>query len=157
MPKVTISGLKEYEKLLDKMSTETVRVLGEGIYAGANILANQIKHGIQGIRTEGPSKWEEERREKQKQALIHSFGIAPLQESNGFMNVKLGFEGYNDIKTPTYPEGQPNAMVARIYNSGASVLSKQEFFDRSVRAVQGQAKKVAAGVIGQKFDEILKG
>lgn len=157
MPKVTISGFKEYEQLLDKMSTETVRVLGEGIYAGANILANQIKHGIQGIRTEGPSKWEEERREKQKQALIHSFGIAPMQESNGFLNVKLGFEGYNDIKTPTYPGGQPNAMVARMYNSGTSVLSKQGFFDKSVRAAQGQAKKTAVSVIEEEIDKILKG
>lgn len=156
MPKMKIYGLDKYAKILDEMSSQTVQVVGEGIYEGANILANTIRQGIQSIRTEGPSDWERERREEQKQGLANSFGIAPLQDDNGFYNVKLGFEGYNNIKTPSYPNGQPNVLIARMYNSGTSVLSKQSFFDRSVRSARNRAKKKVIETIEQKFENITK-
>lgn len=156
MPKMKIYGLDKYEKILNEMSNETVQVVGEGIYEGANILANAIRQGIQSIRTEGPSKWERERREEQKRGLSNSFGIAPLQDDKGFYNVKLGFEGYNNIKTPSYPNGQPNVLIARMYNSGTSVLSKQLFFEKSVRSARNLAKKKAVETIEQKFEKLTK-
>ena len=29
------------------------------------------------------------------------------------LNVKLGFDGYNGMKTKKYPKGQPNVLLAR--------------------------------------------
>lgn len=39
-------------------------------------------------------------------------------------NVKIGFDGYNNIRSKRWPQGQPNQMVARAIESGTSWMSK---------------------------------
>lgn len=156
VPKIKIYGLDKLEEHLYMMARETEQAIGKGIYAGADILADSIKSSIQSIRTSGPSRWEKKRREKQKQGLLDSFGIAPMQKDKGYYNVKLGFDGYNDVKSRKHPNGQPNAMIARMYNSGTSVLSKQAFFERGVRSARNLAKSKATEVIEKEIEKLIK-
>ena len=156
MARISIYGLEELQKKLERTEKSITKIQGTAIYAGADVLADAIKSGIQNIRTDGPSASETARRKKQKQGLIESFGIAPMQNDNGFINVKLGFDGYNDVDTPSYPKGQPNAMVARMYNSGTSSLSKQAFFDKAVRSARNPAKKKVQQVLEDEINKLIE-
>ena len=79
-----------------------------------------------------------------------------MQNDGGFLNVKMGFDGYNSVTTPKYPTGQPNVMVARMFNSGTSSMSKQAFFDQTVNASRAAAKNTAVQKIEQGFEKINK-
>ena len=68
----------------------------------------------------------------------------------------MGFDGYNSVTTLKYPTGQPNVMVARMFNSGTSSMSKQAFFDQAVNASRAAAKNTAVQKIEQEFEKINK-
>lgn len=153
---VKIYGLDRFAGKLSRLSAETEQIVGKGLHDGAAVMADRIKAGIAGIRTDGPSDWERQRREKQKAGLSESFGIARMQNDGGFLNVKMGFDGYNSVTTPKYPTGQPNVMVARMFNSGTSSMSKQVFFDQAVNASRAAAKNTAVQKIEQEFEKINK-
>ena len=87
---------------------------------------------------------------------MESFGIAKMQDDHGFRNVKIGFDGYNEVKTKSFPNGQPNVMVARIFNSGTSFSSKQPFFDKAVRATRSTAKQKMIEVAEKELEKIAK-
>lgn len=156
MAKAKVYGLDEYSKLISQASKEVEHIVDTSIYAGANIIADSIKDGIRGLRTSGRSEWETRKREKQKQGLIESFGIAKMQDDHGFRNVKIGFDGYNEVKTKSFPNGQPNVMVARIFNSGTSFSSKQPFFDKAIRATRSTAKQKMIEVAEKELEKIAK-
>ena len=120
MANIKFSGFMEYETLLRKLEKDSEAIAKRAVYEGAKVVADAVKVNISGISPEGPSDYEYERREKQKDGLKKSLGIASMRNDNGFINVRVGFDGYNDIKTKKHPNGQPNVMVARIYNSGTS-------------------------------------
>ena len=99
MAKIQFKGLAEYELQLSRLGRDTERIAGAAIYAGAEIVADAIKQNIQGL----PSKTGTTR-----QGLLEGFGIAPLQDDSGYLNVKIGFDGYN-------AKGVPNALMARVF------------------------------------------
>lgn len=78
----------------------------------------------------------------QKQGLQDSLGIARMKATPSGLDVKLGFDGYNDIKTKKYPKGQPNMMIARSVNIGTTWLRPTYFMDRTVTANEAKVNKV---------------
>ena len=90
--------------------------------------------------------------EEQKQGLINGFGIAPMQNDNGYLHVKLGFDGYNSVKTKNYPNGQPNSVIARSVNSGTSFRQRIPFVDNAV----SRAKAAAEEKMIKKLDTEIK-
>ena len=80
-------------------------------------------------------------------------GIAKMKrKEGGVFDVKLGFDGYNEVKTKKYPNGQPNAMIARSINSGSSYMRRQPFMDMTIRV----SKDRAEAAIEKKFNEELE-
>lgn len=160
MAKITFYGFESYEKKLQDLSKDIERIENEAIYLAAKEVADEVKAGIHWLNAgslSGKETPEEtERREKQRQGLLESFGISPMEEENGFKNVKLGFDGYNSVRTPKYPNGQPNVMVARIFNSGTSFSSKQPFFDNAIRLTRNKAKKIMKETIEGAIEEKMK-
>ena len=160
MAKITFYGFESYEKKLRDLSANIEQIEGEAIYLAAKEVADEVKAGIHWLNAgslSGKETPEEtERREKQRQGLLESFGISPMEEENGFKNVKLGFDGYNSVRTPKYPNGQPNVMVARIFNSGTSFSSKQPFFDNAIRLTRNKAKKIMKETIEAAIEEKMK-
>mgnify|MGYP007061163747 CR=1 FL=1 len=69
MANVKIYGLEQFAGKLSRLSAETEQIVGRGLHDGAAVMADRIKTGIAGIRTDGPSDWEHQRREKQKAGL----------------------------------------------------------------------------------------
>ena len=85
----------------------------------------------------------------QKQGLLDGFGISRMQDDGGYLNVKLGFSGYNSVRTKNYPNGQPNSVIARSVNSGTSFRQRNPFVDNAVANARSQAEEK----MKQKFDE----
>lgn len=156
MATMKMRGLEEYEAQLLQLQNLSRECIGRAIYAGAKEIADQVKQAIESLPID-------ERQVKngetlhgisaaQKQGLIDGFGIARLQDDNGFLNVKLGFHGYNSVRTNSYPNGQPNSMIARSVNSGSSFRDKIPFVDNAVNAKKSACEQAMI----KAFDEEIK-
>ena len=149
-------GLNSYIEYLQKINAVTDEVIGEAVYEMAKVVADKVRSSIQALPTVSNEaniatykKGYSRLSDKEKQGLLDGFGISPLQEDSGFVNVKLGFDGYNSVKTKKYPQGQPNALIARVTESGSSYREKTPFIRPAVNASKKPAE--AAGRV--KFDE----
>lgn len=160
MAKFKFIGLDGYMDTLSRLSSaETVKAIcGATIYAGADIVADAIRAGIDGLPVVDHRQKGSESSQlggitsAQKKGLQEGFGISPMAEENGYYNVKLGFDGYNSVKTKKYPNGQPNSMIARSINSGTSFRAKIPFVDSAVK----QNKKKAEQAMKEKSDEEIR-
>ena len=104
MAYLKFKGLKEYELKLSRLEANTEKTVGEAIYQGAKIVADEIKSGIETLNVEKSRKGSEQNllsgiTQDQKEGLKSGFGIAPMEYKNGYRSVKLGFDGYNNTKT----------------------------------------------------------
>ena len=75
-----------------------------------------------------------------------------MQNDSGYRHVKIGFDGYNDVKTRKYPKGQPNAMIARVTESGSSYREKTPFIRTAVQS----SEKAAVEAAKEKIDNGIK-
>ena len=145
MAKMKIKGLREYENRLLKLENLTREILGEAIYEGAGLVADAVKSSIESIPideryvTGGATLYGIT--PEQKAGLRDGFGIARMRDDNGFLNVKLGFDGYNSQVTTKYPGGQPNSLIARSVNAGTSFRQRIPFIDNAVNQTKGAAEQ----------------
>ena len=145
MAKMKIKGLREYENRLLKLENLTREILGEAIYEGAGLVADAVKSSIESIPideryvTGGATLYGIT--PEQKAGLRDGFGIARMRDDNGFLNVKLGFDGYNSQVTKKYPGGQPNSLIARSVNAGTSFRQRIPFIDNAVNQTKGAAEQ----------------
>ena len=139
MARLRFKGLKEYELQLSRLQRGADEIAGKAIYAGAEIIADAIKQGIQGL----PSKTG-----TTKQGLLDGFGIAPLQDDSGYLNVKIGFDGYN-------AKGVPNALMARVYESGTSKVPQHPFVRPAINASRKRAEAKMAEVLDEEINKIM--
>ena len=161
MAKITFKGLEEYELRLSRMGKETTRIAGAAIYEGAAIVADEIKKGIRGLPVVTGYGTETNPlpggvTSAQKQGLLDGLGIAPMQDDRGYLNVKIGFDGYNRTKTEKYPNGQPNQLVARGVESGTSWKQKKPFVRPAVNASRKQAEAKMAEVLDAEIKKLME-
>ena len=161
MAKITFPGLNEYELMISRLSKNAADIAGRAIYTGAGIVADEIKSGIQSLpivrgygTAENPLPGGVT--QPQKQGLLDGLGIAPLQDNGGYLNVKIGFDGYNRTKTEKYPRGQPNQLVARGVESGASWKQKHPFVRPSVNRSRKRAEAAMAEVLDEEIKKIVE-
>ncbi len=156
MAKLQFKGLEEYEAQLLKLRGLTEQMIGEAIYEGAAIVADEVKKGIESLpiddRYATGGTMLHGITQEQKQGLLDGFGIASMQNENGYLHVKLGFNGYNSMKTKNFPNGQPNSMIARSVNSGSSFRQRIPFVDNAVNSAKSRAEEK----MKQKLDEAIE-
>lgn len=70
-------------------------------------------------------------------------------------NVKLGFDGYNEVKTRKYPKGQPNQLIARVTESGSPYMDKTPFMRMAVNATRKPALAEMQKVIDEESKKIM--
>lgn len=154
-------GLDSYISYLQKIDAVTDEAIGEAVYEMAKVVADSVRSGIQALPTvsnqaniatykKGYSRLSDE----EKQGLLDGFGVSPMQDDGGYINVKLGFDGYNSVKTKKYPNGQPNALIARVTESGSSYRDKTPFIRPAVNASRKQAEAAGREIIDKKIAEI---
>lgn len=156
MAKIEMKGLDRYTKALSHLEARArAEVIGKAIFDGADVVADEIRAGMEALPTEGGRA--SDRRPLigpnpvQKKHLISSFGIAPMKETDGFYHVKMGWAGYNPIRTIRWPAGQPNAMVARSVERGTSFMQANPFVKKAV----SRARKKSIAAMQARIDERL--
>lgn len=112
MAKLTVKGLDKYITDVNSLAEATDHEIGVAIYAGAKIVADAARSGIESLPVgKNPIKGEIE--QVQKDGLLEGLGIAEMQVKGTELNVKLGMDGYNAKK-------QPNSMILRSIEAGTS-------------------------------------
>ena len=158
MAYIRFKGLEEYERKLSQLERAyREQIAGKAIYAGSAIVADAIKRGIEGLPVvtgygTQASPLPGGVTAVQKQGLADGLGIAKMQDDAGYLNVKIGFDGYNRTKTKEYPQGQPNQLVARGVESGTSWKQKHPF----VRPAVNRSRKLAEAKMAEVLDEEIK-
>lgn len=151
-------GIDTYIKQLDKLYAVTKdAIIGKTVYAGAAVVANRLRAAAEAL----PEGRENEAifgavTPAQKRGLLEGLGISRMRDDDGFVNVKLGFDGYNSVKTKKYPNGQPNALIARAVNSGNSFRKKTKFVDKAVRASKKDAEAAMDAACSREIEKIMK-
>ena len=154
-------GVDKYIQQLNKLYGKTDKIIGSAIYEGTAVVMKAVKSAIDGIQTDDSHGYGTTENPKtgptsiQKAGLWHSVGIAKMRNDNGFWNTKIGFDGYNYVKTKRWPQGQPNAMVARSIESGTSFMRKQPFMRKAEQAAKGPCEKVMQETIDLEIDYLM--
>lgn len=164
MAKFQFNGMKEYAEYLQRIGANTKEICGVGVYAMAEVVTDKIRANLDALPTveesEALAAYREQRKTSltsaQKKGLQASLGISKIENDNGYWNVKVGFDGYNKVKTRKYPNGQPNALIARATESGSSVREKTPFVRPAVSASQKKALEAAKIKIDQRIFAINK-
>ena len=135
-------------------------VCGAAIYGAAGIVADEIRSQLKAVPSdEGYGTASEPTRGPkagQKEGLLDALGISSMEEKSGYYDVKIGFDGYNGIKTKRWPNGQPNQMVARSIASGTSWMKKNPFVRRAVTATRKRAIDYMKRTVDKGVEKIMK-
>lgn len=112
MAKLSVKGLDKYISDLSALSNALDDDLGKAIFAGAQIVADAARAGIESLEV-GDNPIKGQITQAQKDGLLDGLGIASMQLKGTELNVKLGMDGYN-------AKGQPNSMILRSIEAGTS-------------------------------------
>ena len=161
MAKWTMEGMSEYIAYLQSIANVTDEAIGAGVYAMAEVVADRVRANIQVLPTvsneaniatyrQGYSRLSD----PEKQGLLDGFGVSPMQDDGGYKNVKLGFDGYNSVKTKKYPNGQPNVLIARVTESGSFYRQKTPFMRTAVNASRKEALEKGREAVDQVLEAV---
>lgn len=151
--------LERYLQKLERLAVHPKEYIGEAIYAGADIVADAMRSGIQSLPV--AQVYAEDGMKistitsVQKKGLLDGFGIAKMKKDGDYYNVKLGFDGYNGQKTKAHPGGVPNSLIARSIVSGTSFRQRNDFVGKAVRSTKSAAEKKMEQKLDEKIKEIM--
>ena len=141
-------GIDKYIKQLTNLEFQSDDIIGHAIYKGAGVVADAVKSSIKSLPASACNRLE-------KAALISGMGIAPMRNEGGYFNVKIGFDGYDQIKTKKFPRGRPISMVARSIESGTSWRKKHAFVAPAVNKTKEAAEMAMAAEIDKRIRTIV--
>lgn len=160
MAKIDFKGIDTYAKMLARLESGSEEIVKRAVYEGAAVVADAIKEGLKSIPVQEGKGTPENKlhgiTKKQKADLINGFGLAPIENSNGYIQTKAGFDGYGSVKTKAYPKGLPNVLLARSLESGTSFRKKIPVIRRAVTKSRKQAEKVMDETINKELEKIFK-
>lgn len=153
--------LGEYDRKIYELGNEAEAYINPAVKKGAAVVADAIRANMNGIPVDDGYKKPDEKRNGlrsiQKAGLQHSFGITPIQNNKGFINVKVGFDGYNRLTSSRWDSGQPNTLVARCIEGGTSYMTAHPFIAPAVRSSRKQAEKIMKQEIERSINSIMEG
>ena len=135
LAKISFKGADAYGEALRRLefTAQGGELLEKAAQAGAAPVADEIRRRLRNLpedeyRRLAPGETFSGLPEGQKQDLLDSLGVAPPQR-----------DGYGSYPTKAYPQGVPNALVARAAESGSSVREKTPFVRPAVNATRKEA------------------
>lgn len=166
MAKIDFKGIWEYSKVLEALETESEKVCKNAVYKGAALVADEIKSALKGLPIEEgenglPPVGTPEHKLKgvsrrQKADLLDSFGLAPIENDNGYIQTKAGVDGYGSVKTKKYHQGTPNVALMRSIESGTSFREKHPIFRQATNRARKRAEKAMADEIDDQLKKRFK-
>lgn len=147
-------GLDEYLSKLGNLEFSAEEQCKRAIYDGADIVADAVKASIDTIpeRSGGSARGVYD---DQRAGLKAGMGIASFKNDNGYLNVKVGFDGYNSHVTKSFPRGQPNEMIARALEKGTSFSPATPFVNKAVNRVKAQAEAKMQKTLDAEIKKIM--
>lgn len=149
-------GIEEYLAELGNLGMGAEGYIKKAVYPAAGLVADEVIKNIDGIPERKGWKDTKGVTDTQRKGLKEGFGIARFQNEGGYVHVKLGFDGYNEHRTEKWPEGQPNAMVARSIEGGTSWSPKYRFVAPAVKATTSRAENMMKVSIDRSIQKIMK-
>lgn len=153
---MSCKGLDDFASKISAMTDRSEGVFKRGVYQGMSVIVKAVAAEIDRLPVAEehgtPEKPIKTINGKQKKGLKEGLGIAKIRNDGGVVNTRTGFEGYNGIRTAKYPNGQPNAMIARSVVSGTSFRLKNDFIRRAMSASKAEAIRAA----GEEMDKAIK-
>lgn len=161
MARIKIQGITEYETKLTALGRRGGEIIKRGVYAGADIVADAVAEAISGIPTEaGPGGRPKLAKKgeklvglspRQKADLIKGLGLSKMSEESGYINTKLGFNGYGSTPTKKYTKGVPNVLLMRSVEKGTYFRKKNPVIRRTVNRVRPIAEKAMADEVEKEI------
>lgn len=133
----------------------------KAVHAGAGVVADVIRASLEALPEDNfarlrPGEVFSVISPQQKKDLAASFGLSEMKrDKNGFVYTKAGFDGYGRFKTKKYPNGLPNALLARSIEKGSSVRLRRPFVEKSARSATDEAVKAMDEVIENEIKKIF--
>ena len=171
MAKISAKGAEKYLTKLELLGKNTDAICKQAVYQAAKVAADAIDAAIDDITVHSLPKGqtyfylsEEDLAngvlldgitEAQAKGLHDGLGIAVMEHKNFAWNTKIGFDGYNEVRTKTYPKGEPNALIARSVESGSSVRNKTPFIAPTVKKIRKDAEHAMEVTIEEKIAALI--
>lgn len=159
MARFEFKGIENYLNDLNTLSDKGEGLCKRAVYDGAAVMAKAVQAEIQGLSVtdRNPPKGEPLTvLSYERDGLLEGLGIAKIRNDNGYISTKVGFDGYNRLRSKKYPNGHPNQMIARSIESGSSVRVKNPFISRAVRAAKARAEAAMAERFNQDIEQIMQ-
>lgn len=147
MATISFPGMEAYLKSFDKIASEVPRIENQALFDGAGLLADAVAQEIDGLT---------ELNQIQRRGLRKGMGIAGFWTEQGSTVTKIGFEGYNSIKTRRWPNGQPNAMIARSLIRGTSWMRANRFTARAAKKARERCIQAMQERVDREFAALAK-
>ena len=151
------TGLDDYLTQIQNLEFTAPKALAYAVYAGAKVVADEIRKDLEALPTE--EKFYNPKTAllpAEKQGLLDGLGISAQKNENGYVNSKIGEDGYNDDVTEKYPRGHPNAMIARALEHGTSFMPRNPVFTRATKRAKAAAEEAMAQEIDNQISDTMK-
>lgn len=159
MAKLTVGReIDRYIAQCEKLKFRVPEIAGRAIYEGAKVAVNQVRSNIVGLPVSENTSGRHGRRNptaEEKQAMLDGLGIAKKRNDGGFINVKIGFDGYDGHETDKYPQGHPISMIARSVESGTTFMTRNPFMARAIKSSKAAAIEAMQAEIDKQAQEIF--
>lgn len=166
MASIELIGFDQFTGKISALKRDATKMCKAVVYPGAAILAEKIRAETEALPTITDAQARANFRsgtvnealsESQKAGLVESLGISGIKKDrHGMVQTSVGFAGYNSIETDTWPNGQPNAMVARSLEKGLSFLKRNRFVERAVKAAREGAIEAMQEEADRQIEKIMQ-
>lgn len=156
MSKMQIDGLNELSAQLGTLTEDVEKALKMGIYDGAHEVFAEVKRQITALPTDDQKSKHRDITQKQKEGLLSGLYGSDIKVKDGNVWEYISFTGYNDVITDKYPKGQPNIMVARSIESGASYMNKRPFMNKAKNAARARAVEAVKRTFDREIEKLNK-
>ncbi len=134
MAKIEFDGFEDYRKQILKLGTSIEGVIKYAVYDAAGMVADSIKANTP----------------IESGALQNSIALTGFRNEDGYIYTKVVFDGYDG-------RGVPNALKARVLESGSSKRKKHPFIRPALNRVKSAAEFSIENKLNEKMNELMKG
>lgn len=156
MARITFKRGDEYLAKISKLGLVAAnQICGPAIYRAADIVTDQIRVNLNKNLSDPsyvgkkPGILYKNKYNRTTGDLADSLGIAELQNKDGYIHVKVGFDGYDS-------QGVPNQLKARVMESGTSVIHKRPFVRPAVNSTRKHAVNAMKKIVDEEIEKIMK-
>ena len=164
MGRMTVTGLDDFSARIGKLGSASAGMIRQSMYDGAAQMKAAYEAEILALPAAEHHPLKEGElmtgiTDTNRQDLLNGLYVRKFATEGGQHYTVIGFNGYGSPETATkrYPNGLPNALLARSINSGSSVRRKNRFAARAKTRSQEAAKAAMAETFSRLTDEIMKG